>query len=212
MGLANRPDRSDVTQGNVFQRIVSGTGRIFSLSGDTADKIVFYGCVLLFFVGGITLKIGEYNEENIRQKALGMKHLYEENGYLYYELEALVRQGYSEDEIKDITFRYPDEFVKSGSRIVCVDSSVKKNVFSVNHILLDYYLREKLRQKPFVYLEDLFQDDLVWNEKTNKKDKELKNVKNFFSPDIVYTYLILPTNKEKYNLDVINDRTVIIKQ
>ena len=211
MGLGNKTNEQGVIQGNLFKRIMAHTRRVFSLTGDNADKVVFYGSIFLFFLGGIILKIGEYNEEVIRQRTLGLKHFYEESGYLFIDTSALFKQNFTQDEINDITYKYPDEFLKSGPRIVCVDTTIKRKVYLINHILLEIFIREKLKNAKSIVVDDLFQDDAIFDS-TMHTYRETKNVKNFFSKDIVYTFLTLPSIRDKYNLDVINDRTVIIKQ
>ncbi len=211
LGLSNKTGEQSVIQGSLFKKAIAYVERIVSLSGDKADKAVFYVSILMFFLGGITLKIGEHNEEVIRQRTLGLKHFYEESGYLFISIDALLRQNFTQDEINDITYKYPDEFLKSGSNIVCVDTTIKRKVYLLNHILLESFIREKLNTAKSVVVDDLFQDDAVFDS-TTQKYRETRNVKNFFSKDIVYSFLALPSIKDKYNLDVVNDRTIIIKQ
>ena len=208
LGLSNTTN-TNPPQGNFLRRFFVEVGRVISLNGDTADRIVFYTCVILFFAGGVILKVGEYNEEVLRQRTLGLKHLYDESGYLFYDTSALRKIGYTKAELDDITYEYPDEFLWSGKKIVCVDSTVKRNVYAINHVLLDAYLRERLKHDSVVYLDSLFQEDVV-TDTTSKKEVELRNVKNFFSVDIVYTYLAKTAYKDKYNLDVKDDKTIII--
>ncbi|KAA5547985.1 hypothetical protein [Adhaeribacter rhizoryzae] len=171
--------------------------KLFGLSNE-GDKAVFYSSLTLFIIGGIILKIGEYKEETIRQKALSLKHLYENDGYLYYYRTSLNERGYSDETLDKILYNYPNEFLESGPNIVCVDSLVKKHVTNHNYALFDAYIREKLKSEKMVNVMLLFQDDST-----------IRNVKNYFSQDIVYGFLA--ANKGKFNIDVVNDSTMILK-
>lgn len=170
--------------------------KLFGLSR-SGDSAIFYFSLALFIVGGIIVKVGEYKEERVRQQALSLKHFYENDGYLYYYRSYLIEKGYPNETLDKILYTYPDEFLQSGDNIVCVDSAVRRHVMDLNYSLLDAYLRQRLKAEKAVNAELLFQNDSI------------KNVKNFFSKDIVHGFIA--TNKGKFNLDVINDTTFILK-
>lgn len=200
MGLSGKEATHNTGKGAWLKRIAGEITSILSLTGDKADKLVFHCCILLFFVGGITLKIGEHNEEVIRQNTLSLKNLYNESGYLFYDTGALRKLGYSKSKVSDITYNYPNTFLKSNDKIVCVDTAIKRNLFEINSALLESFLREKFKTTEIIYVDSLFQDDV-----------QIRNVKNFFSLDIIYNFLSQAANRTRYNIAVINDKTVIIK-
>lgn len=202
-------DKTEINK-SWYYRIRNSLIKHFKLTHTQTNKSVFYFCISLFIFGIIYLKFGEYKEEIIRQNAISLKHLYEVNGYLYYHIEGLKRTGYDEKEVEDITYNYPEIFIKSGKNIVCVDSTIQNNIYKVNHSLLELYLKNKLKHIDFIRMDDLYQSDFYFDTKQNK-NVEIRNVKNFFSKDIVYSFLVSPLNNGKYALDVRNNEDCIIK-
>lgn len=176
----------------------------------SSNRIIFYFCLTLFIAGLIILKVGEYKEEIIRQNAISLKHLYDESGYLFFHKDGLKRAGYDEMLIEDITYNYPEIFVKSGENIVCVDPLIKNNNYRINHVLLGLYLDNKLKDSSAIRIGELFQKDF-FHDSIRNVDYEIRNVKNFFSKDIVYTYLASSLNGGKYYLSVKDNQDYIVK-
>lgn len=195
MGLSNS-DSAETTTNSKWKKVLSS----LFLQGDTADKVVFYSCILLFLSGGIFLKIGEHNEEIIRQKALELKKNFETKKYTSLLDRYIYTRGFTEKDLKKIRYNYPSEFIQiSDSVTICIDTAVVKNTRSIVQPLLESYLRYEFKTKSMVDLDSLYQQDTIYN------------VKNFFSADIIYSFLALPENRLKYDITVVNNRDKIVR-
>ncbi len=112
------------------------------------------------------------------------------------------RFDFEKSDIDDILYNYPDEFTKtSPDNIACVDTTVTKNINASVYPLLESYLRLKLRNNQKISIDTL-----------GKRGAQFGDVRNFFMMDTVYGFLSQPCNKGKYNIDVVNDMTLISGQ
>jgi hypothetical protein len=183
-----------------IRRFLKDIVSFFSLNGDTADKIVFYISLVLFIGGGFFLKIGEYNKEQIRQRALGLKQHFIQRGYLFFETDKLMAQtGYTKDELNTIAYNYPTEFIQTDKIYTCVDTAVQRKVYDFTFPLLQSYIKTQLKKSDTIYLDDLFQVDTI------------KNFKIYFSDDIKENFLSKNINNADYGLDIIDNKAVILK-
>ena len=90
LGISNKTSNvSTPISDNLDKRIFSTIASTITLKGDKADKIIFYTCILAFIFGGIILKVGEYKEEVIRQKAISLKKCFEKRSLLFMSYEEL---------------------------------------------------------------------------------------------------------------------------
>ncbi len=191
---------ADAPKGNVLSRAMGWLGAAISLKGDRADRLVFHACVALFLLGGILLKVGEYREEVVRQETLGLKQYFLNKGYIWLKMDEIVKQGYDKRTLKTIAFKFPNDFLIADDYITCVDSAIVQKTYHFAMPLLDTYLSSNLvTDKDTAYLEDLFLPDTT------------ENIRNYFSTDIVCSYLALPENKHKYKLFVQHGKTLMVR-
>jgi len=196
---ANEPNQ-EAPKENMFSKAISYLGSAISLKGDKGDRLVFYVCITLFLVGGILLKVGEHNEEMIRQETLGLKQYFFNRGYIWVKMDDIVKQGYKESKLKKIARNFPNDFLITDDYIACVDSEIVHKTYKFAMPLLDIYLNSNLATaKDTACLEELFVPD------------SSENIRNYFSTDIVYSYLGLPENRHKYKLFVEKGKTLIVK-
>jgi hypothetical protein len=197
LGISNSSENA-ITTTNPLKRILSKIGSTIALRGDSGDKVVFYFSVVLFIFGSILLKEGEKNEELIRQKALGLKKYFEAQNYIYESTNNLKDKGYSIKLQREILYNYPNEFISTDKETIrCIDTIVIQNINRIVYPLLDSYLKEKLKELRIVCVNDLFQE-------------RNRNIKKFFNPEIVYGFLSLPKNKDRYIITVLNEDDVIM--
>ncbi len=199
-GLSKAGIQSVDTNATGIRRFLNDIGSFFSLNGDTADKLIFYISIVLFIGGGFFLKLGEYNKEQIRQRALGLKQHFIQRGYLFFETQKLMDQtGYTKKELNSIVYNYPTEFIQTDKIYTCVDSTVQKKVYDFAFPLLQSYINSQFKKCDTIYLDELFQVDTI------------KNFKIYFSDDIKENFISKNVNNANYGLDIIDNKPVIIK-
>ena len=199
LGLSNNADNM-ITSSNRFKRIYLKIIAIITLTGNSADKFVFYCSLALFLFGGVFLKFGEHHEEVIRQNALALKKYFETENYLFINTDRLNPRGFDKQLLNDILYNFPNDFVSYGDTlIICTDTTVTKKILSNIYPLLESYLTIKLAECEHVSMDSLFQSDSV------------VNVKNFFTYNVVYSFLCNPKNIGRFNINVINNQNVILK-
>ena len=181
-----------------YNGIISKIVSTITLKGDQADKIVFYFCIFAFLSGGIIVKIGEYKEETVRQKTIGLKKYFEGRNLTFMQTNSL-NGIIPESTLEDICYNYPNEFIKtSDANIMCVDSIVDKKIITTVYPLLESYLNVKLKSNAKIAIDTL-----------GIGGAEYGNVRGFFTLDIIYGFLSQPCNRGKYDIDVVNGRTLI---
>lgn len=200
LGISNANAQPVQNNATGIRKFLNEIGSFFSLDGDTADKIVFYISLVLFIGGGLFLKLGEYNKEQIRQRALGLKQHFIQRGYLFFETEKLTAQtGFTKDELDRIAYNYPTDFIQTENIYTCVDSTVQRKVYDFTFPLLQSYIKTQLKKSDTIYLDELFQVDTI------------KNFKIYFSDDIKENFFAKNINNSDYGLDIIDNRAVIVK-
>lgn len=200
LGISNETSNvSTPISNNLNKKIFSTIASILTLKGDKADRIIFYICILAFIIGGITLKFGEKKEEIIRQKAISLKKCFEKRNLLFMSYDDFISLDFTKKEIDDILYNYPNEFTKTSSiNIACMDTNITKIIKTSVYPLLESYLRLKLRNNQKIDINTIGNNTAGY-----------ENVQNFFTMDIIYEFLSLPSNKGKYDIDVVNGRTLI---
>jgi hypothetical protein len=200
LGISNANAQTSMNNATGIRRFLNEIGSFLSLQGDTADKVVFYISLALFIGGGLFLKLGEYNREQTRQRALGLKQHFIQRGYLFFETEKLMTQtGYTKNELNSIAYNYPTEFIQTDKTYTCVDSSVQRKVYEFTFPLLQSYIKTQLKKTDTIYLKELFEFDSI------------KNYKNYFSDDIYENFLSKNINNADYGLDIIENKAIIVK-
>jgi hypothetical protein len=202
LGIADKEAEpaTDTAKGNILSKAAGFLGSAISLKGDKADRLVFYVCISMFLLGGILLKVGENREEIIRQETLGLKQYFFNRGYIWVKMEDIVKQGYKESRLRTIAHNFPNDFLITDDYITCVDTEIVQKTYRFAMPLLDTYLNSNLTNaKDTICLEELFLPDST------------ENIRNYFSTDIVYSYLGLPEHKNKYRLFVVNGKTLMVK-
>jgi hypothetical protein len=129
------------------------------------------------------------------------------HNYLGTYISNLNDAGFDDGLIRKIRFNYPNDFVaynsydssgKAYKSLAIVDTATVKKIKKYVYSLLESYLNEKFKNKSQVDMDSLS----LWDK---------NELKRLFGGWIVYSYLSERLNKEKYNLDVINGRTVVKK-
>ena len=183
-----------------YNRIISKIVSTVTLKGDKVDKIVFYICIFAFLIGGIVVKIGEYKEETLRQKTIGLKKYLEGRNLTFLRMDAPIIKKLTNNTIEDILYNYPNEFVKtSDSIIMCVDTNVTKKILKTVYPLLESYLSQKLKTNCKIKIDTIGLGEAAW----------YGNVRSFFTLDIVYGFLSQPCNNGRFGIDVVKDSTII---
>jgi hypothetical protein len=168
------------------------------LNGDKADKIVFYISIFAFLSGGIIVKIGEYKEEMLRQKTIALTKFFEGRNLTFMQTSYL-NEIIPESTLEDICYNYPNAFIKtSDSNIMCVDTIVTNKIAKTVYPLLESYLNVKLKNNCKMALDTIGIGEAWYG-----------NIRGFFMLDIIYGFLSQPDNKGKYDLDVVDGRTII---
>jgi hypothetical protein len=183
---------------NYFEKIIQKLRPVFSfLNGEYSDKIVFYSCILLFILGGILLKVGEKNEEELRQRALELKKYMEISNCLSIQVSDLNKNGFKEKLIRDIRYSYPNDFVAYTQNdveyLAVVDTLTVKKIKKYVYSFIESYISAKFQNRNQVYV-----DSLMLYENSN-------DIKAYFADWLVFSFLSEQLNKEKYTLDVIKD-------
>ena len=200
LGISNGNAKPITNKETGIRKYLNDIGSFISLKGDTTDKMVFYISLVLFIGGGLFLKLGEFNKEQIRQRALGLKQHFIQRGYLYFDTERLITQtGYTKDELNLICYNYPTEFIQTDKIYTCVDSSVKRKVYDFTFPLLQSYIKTQLKITDTIYLNELFQVDTI------------KNFKIYFSDDIKENFLSKNIMNADYGLAIIDNKAAIVK-
>jgi hypothetical protein len=169
-----------------YNRVISKIVTTISLKGDKADKVVFYICIIAFLIGGIVVKIGEYKEETLRQKTIGLKKYFEGRNLTFMQTSTL-SQIIPENTLEDICYNYPNAFIKtSDSNIMCVDTIVTNKIAKTVYPLLESYLKVKLKDNCKIAIDTIGIGEAWYG-----------NIRGFFMLDIIYGFLSQPANKGK---------------
>ncbi|GEM_PF-2182601 len=183
-----------------YNRVISTIVSTISLKGDKADKVVFYICIFAFIIGGIVVKVGEYKEEMLRQKTIGLKKYLEGRNLTFLRMDSPIIKNLTNNTIEDILYNYPNEFVKtSDSIIMCVDTNVTKKILRTVYPLLESYLSQKLKINCKIKIDTIGLGEAAW----------YGNVRSFFTLDIIYGFLSQPSNNGRFGIDVVKDSTII---
>jgi hypothetical protein len=198
-GISEKKGDSDLPiSKKTYNRVISTIVSTISLKGDKADKVVFYICIFAFLIGGIVVKIGEYKEETLRQKTIALTKFFEGRNLTFMQTSYL-NEIIPESTLEDICYNYPNAFIKtSDSNIMCVDTIVTKKITKTVYPLLESYLRVKLKNNCKIAIDTIGIGGGGYG-----------NVRGFFMVDIIYGFLTQPCNQGKYDVDVIDGRTII---
>ena len=200
-GISEKKGDSDLPiSKKTYNRVISTIVSTISLKGDKADKVVFNICIIAFIMGGIVVKIGEYKEEALRQKTIGLKKYLEGRNLTFLRMDSPIIKNLTVNTIEDILYKYPNEFVKtSDSIIMCVDTNVTKKILRTVYPLLESYLSQKLKTNCMIKIDTIGLGEAAW----------FGNVRSFFTLDIIYGFLSQPCNNGRFGIDVVKDSTII---
>jgi hypothetical protein len=207
LGISNSKNEQNIS-GNFLSRFKARLRSFFTLDGEVAEKFLFYFCIILFVLGGVLLKIGENNEEVIRQRSLGLKQYLIQWGYNYERISSLKECKLSEKMVNTIIYNYPSEFIRDEEYIYLTDSIAINKIYNFSFPLLASYLDYKFKFQNKIYL-----DSITCNTKNKNynNSKDAWNIYDFFDYDIVLKFIGLPENKGKYSIDEIKGQIIIMK-